>query len=468
MSTETVPEEGDGGPRAPAEVPAAQASEASPERTPAGEAQARAEDEAADIARPVNTGERMTVIDTLRGFALGGVFLSNLYVWQSGRIFLSMERMKELMAVPLNIVIGTVLGFTLFGRAMTVFTFLFGLGFAIQMERAAARGDTTGRVYARRLGLMFLIGVTHLLLLWYGDILHLYAMVGLLLLLLRRLPDRAVLVLGLVLVIGGELGGRYLPTFVPRLWHSKEELEAIAALERAHNMAWRAEAFAGFTSGAYLDVVRANVMTWWETFFSLRHLGGNLAVLGKFLIGAYFGRRRLFREVPAHRTLFRRMVGYGLLVGLIGGAVNALTRLPSMQTRLGPDSLLMQIVSPVTSEMATLGMASFYIGGVTLLYQHAPWRKVLSVVAPAGQMALTNYLSQSAFSLVIFTGVGFGLLGQLNPLGCVVLVAVLFTLQVAFSHVWLAFFRFGPAEWVWRSLTYGKAQPMRKPRGAAT
>jgi uncharacterized protein len=102
-----------------------------------------------------------------------------------------------------------------------------------------------------------------------------------------------------------------------------------------------------------------------------------------------------------------------------------------------------------------------YVAAFALLFQRERWREVLGVLAPVGRMALTNYLMQSVVSLCLYDGWGLGLIGRLPPSRCVALTLAVFALQVLWSRAWLARFRFGPAEWLWRSLTYGRAQPMR-------
>jgi uncharacterized protein len=113
-------------------------------------------------------------------------------------------------------------------------------------------------------------------------------------------------------------------------------------------------------------------------------------------------------------------------------------------------------------QLGEVGLAAFYLTGFTFLFQRSTWQRVLSVLAPVGRMALTNYLSQTVISLFIFYGYGLGLIGTLGPKTIVALPIGIFVLQIGVSHLWLSRFRFGPVEWVWRSLTYGKAQPMRR------
>jgi uncharacterized protein len=120
------------------------------------------------------------------------------------------------------------------------------------------------------------------------------------------------------------------------------------------------------------------------------------------------------------------------------------------------------VQSTILWHVGVLGLAAFYVAGLALLFQRPRARRFLSVLAPAGRMALTNYLSQTVISQFVYYGYGLNLIGKLGPASCLLLMFSLFWVQVLVSHLWLARFRFGPAEWVWRSLTYGKPQPMRR------
>jgi len=414
-------------------------------------------------ARPVGVDERLVLLDVLRGFALGGVFLSNLHVWFSGRIFLPPESMKEAMEGPLNVVTGFVFNFFVFGKFITIFSFLFGLGFALQTGRAEERGAPGGRLYARRLSVMLLLGVAHAVALWYGDILHVYALFGFTLLLFGRLSGRAILATGLVLALLVSPAVGILVEFLPRLGSSPE---AVAAADQAHAEGWsafQARAVASLTSDSYLALVRANVDINERMFLRPAIIGSHVGILGRFLIGAYVGRRRLLHDVAQHRRLFRRLLGWGLVAGVIGSGVKvALRFLAVAGGRIKPDGMLNQLVHRISDEIGALGFAAFYVAAIALLFQRERWRRALSLFAPAGQMALTNYLSQSVLGVLIFCGVGLGLMDKVpGPLNFAI-VFVLFSVQIVWSHLWLARFRFGPAEWLWRSLTYGKAQPMRR------
>jgi uncharacterized protein len=416
-------------------------------------------------AHPLEASERLQLLDVLRGFALGGVFVSNVFVWFSGLVFFPKEKSEALMASPVEAAVS--LGFTFFisGKFVTLFSFLFGLGFAVQMLRAEARGASVVPIYLRRLGAMLLIGLSHLALLWYGDILTMYSLVGFLLLLFRKRSDRALLVTAGVLLVLMPVGVPLLQKYVPLLFGSREAAEAAARAVAEKGKALRAEVLAIFTHGSWADAVGANVRFYASRFLGL-HLVANVSVLlSRFLLGLVAGRRKLFHDVEGNRKLFLRLLGWGLALGVLGNGGAVAVRLLRLHG-LVEEKATWMLFMPWVNELGYLGFAAAYLAGISLLFQRPAWRRVLMVLAPAGQMALTNYLSQTVLALLLFYGYGLGLIGTTSRLVSLALPLGLFCVQVAVSHVWMARFRFGPAEWVWRSLTYGRPQPMRRSHAA--
>jgi uncharacterized protein len=449
------------------DAPAAEPLPAEPPRAEPVAEPVATEETAKGETRPVDLTERVALLDVLRGFALGGVFVSNMFVWQSGRIFLPFEQIKAAMAASrLDMITGVVANAFVAGKFITIFSILFGLGFSVQLGRADARGTHGGKLHARRMAAMFLLGVTHLLAVWYGDILSLYAVVGIFLLLFYRRRDRTILVWALVLAFVVPTLWRLGESYIPRLLHSKEELEAAMKLRMQQGNEFGAKASADIASGSYLALVRANWASQRHFFLQWHLIGFHFGLLGNFLLGFWLGRRRVFQDVPAFRRLFRHLLGWGIAFGLLGNGFRRVVGYLFMTNRLTPGNQLVEIVSPFADVLGTYGFAAAYVAAIALLFQRPGWRRVLSVLAPAGQMALTNYLLQSVLGLIVFSGLGFGLLGKVRAFWCFTIPMGLFVLEIAWSHVWLRYFRFGPAEWVWRSLTYGKAQPMRLRKGA--
>ncbi|MFE8603620.1 DUF418 domain-containing protein [Archangium violaceum] len=415
-------------------------------------------------ARPVDAGERLEVLDVLRGFALGGVFVSNVYVWMSGWVLMPRPAVQALTATWVDQAASELFQFFVNGRFMPIFSFLFGLGFCVQLTRAEKRGTSVVPVYRRRLMVMYLLGLVHLYGAWYGDVLNMYAMAGLLLLLFRERKDRTLLIWAGVLMFGPMLVGQVLMRFGTLLLHGPEAHAAAreAAKAAATGMAeTKAGIFEGLSSGGYLRWLRANAEAYFLLFFSpmmLTHIG---TTVGRFALGLWVGRKGLFHDVEKHRATLKRLWGWGLGVGLVGSGVGVVTGMLMKKKLLDFQEPWTLVLTPVR-ELGAVGLATFYVTSLALLFQRERWRKVLKLLAPAGRMAVTNYMSQSVLGVLVFSGVGLGLMGKTGPAVTIALTMGLFCVQVAWSHWWLARYRFGPVEWVWRSLTYGKAQPMKR------
>jgi uncharacterized protein len=419
-------------------------------------------------ARPIDASERLALLDVLRGFALCGVFVSNVTMWFSGRAYMTRPQMEAAMASAtwLDTTLMYSTGILVSGKFITIFSFLFGLGFSVQMIRAEARGAAIAPLYMRRLCVMLLIGCAHLFGLWLGDILTTYATLGFALLLFRKRADKTLLIWATVLVFAVPLAMAGIPKLIPLLTGGGGESAADAAkaaMERSNQA--RAEVMEAFSHGTYLEMVRGNARYYFGQFIQ-GMLPVLFALLGRFLLGFMAGRRRLFHDAPQHLDFFRTLFKWSLLFGGIGSAANFAVGYMMRQKMIDPQAPWLIAMMPVR-QLNELGLASVYISGLVLLFQRETWQRRLRVLAPVGRMALTNYLSQTVISLFVYYGFGLGLMGKTSPAVTLGLTLAIFCVQVAFSHWWLARFRFGPAEWVWRSLTYGKAQPMRQPAAPA-
>jgi uncharacterized protein len=399
---------------------------------------------------PVGAGERSALLDSLRGWALFGILIANMVVF-TGFIFLPDEVRGQLPLAEFDDVVELLVEWLVVGKFYALFSLLFGIGFAIQIGRLEQRGEGAGR-YLRRLGILFLIGLAHLLLLWIGDILALYALMGGFLLLFRRLGDRALL---------WAAAGLWA---VPILWSAAIHFTGFAPHDPIFGAAFAALAAGGF------DLSRGPIGLY-QSADILMHLKAHPAemliriadllyqmrftkVLGMFMIGLWVGRQAIHLQPAAHLLLLRRVARIGIGLGLPLSLVKAVLFMwPN-------DSPAIQFAGEVFYCLGTPTLALGYAAGFTLLWLGAR-RHLVESAAPAGRMALTNYLMQTVLQSAIFYGWGLGLIGRLGLLIIVPLSIALFALQIAYSRWWLARFRFGPVEWLWRSATYGKAQPMR-------
>ncbi len=413
----------------------------------------------ADRMAPTGASERHHILDALRGWALAGVLAANMMVF-IGFGYASEPERAAALGSHFDDIAELLFEWLVVGKFYSLFSLLFGIGFAMQLSRLQARGEGMAR-YVRRLVVLFLFGIAHLFLLWLGDILALYALMGGVLLLFRRASDRALLRWAAALWM------------VPVAWAALIHFADINLAGIFYYLAFQGFAANGldqnispatWLNGAdYLTQLRNHPN---EVFLRIGDLVYQMRpakVLAMFLIGLWIGRRGLFAATPETRPLLVRTVKLGLGIGLPLALVRAVLHMTAGEnhTLRFLEEALYCVSTPVTA----LG----YAAGFTLLWGGGGSR-LLAWPAPAGRMALTNYLSQTLIQTLLFTGAGLALGNVFGLTFVLPFAAAIFAVQVAFSGWWLTRFRFGPAEWLWRSLTYGRAQPMRlaRPGGIAT
>jgi uncharacterized protein len=405
-------------------------------------------------ATPVPPAERVELLDALRGFALLGILVINLAAF-SGWPFISAAHQAALPTAAVDHQVHFLSTLLVEGKFYSLFSLLFGIGFAVQMLRAQERGIDFAPRFRRRLWVLLGIGMVHLCFFWYGDILVLYALLGFLLIPVRRFGDRPLLIAAAALILAPIavhtailLSGGVLPG---------APLRDLARTVDAH-FGFEAEDFPSLLGRiGWVEFFQLNLAGPLYRFATFLDTSRALKVFGMFLIGFVAARRAIFRDVAAHRALLRRVLAWGLALGL---AVNVAWAWITLV--VSPRSLSW----PALAETAgyALGVAPLalaYAAAFALLWQRPRWRRHLQRLAPAGRMALTNYLVQTAFGIGLFYGVGLGLTGKLGPTFVVPLAVVVFVTQVRISALWLRHCRYGPAEWLWRSLTYARRQPMR-------
>lgn len=395
----------------------------------------------ASLESPVAPKERYTVVDALRGFALAGVLLVNLE-YLTVYALLPASRQAALPTAAFDTVAVAVTELLVNIKFITLFSLLFGLGFALQIERARARGAGGIARYARRLVVLAAIGAVHGFFVWWGDILLTYAVVGLLMLAFVRLPDRVLVPLGIVSAVA--LPSLLKPWMHPLLSAMPGQAEVSAASVEA------------FTSTSWARTLHGNLMfSGWERVSSLALVS---FVLGRFLLGLWAGRRGLLQRPLEHLPLLRRLCLWGFSIGVAAWLLSRAgtashTTLPALHG--GARLLVLRLLEGI----AALALGIGYAAGFVLLYQRPAWQRRLRVLAPVGRMALTHYLSQSVFGVMLFYGIGLGLGPRWGMPGVLGACALIFGMQVLWSHLWLARFRYGPLEWLWRWITYGGPPP---------
>lgn len=398
---------------------------------------------------PVASAERVASLDVLRGLALLGILIANMMHFaqplevsglRSGLWFGTMDRIADWISVLL-----------VDGKFYPLFSILFGLGFSLQMDRAAARGIDHGAVHRRRLFILMGIGLAHAVLVWDGDVLFPYAVCGFALPLFRNTKPRTTLVWSAGLIVLPALLFLFLGLVLAAFWDS-------AALSEIEDAGERQELMRAFVTGGYADAVSHRLRE--LVFSTFTTMSYTPVFLGLFLIGMLAGRKGIITKVGEHRGALARILVVCGAVGLAGNFFGAWAMIGgSARENIG----LLLIGTAIISLFGPV-LTAAYIAGIVLLIDRWPASTFLPPVAAVGRMALTNYLGQSLVATTLFYGYGFGLGHNVGRLGTVGIALLIFAAQVAFSVVWLRFFRHGPMEWLWRSLTYGKRQPMKRER----
>jgi len=409
-------------------------------------------------AAPLPPAERVELLDALRGFALLGILVMNLLAF-SGYYELKMAgNLATLPTYAADRIVHLMLAAFAEGKFYSLFSLLFGIGFAVQMLRAEQRGDDFVARYRRRLALLVAIGMVHLCVIWAGDILVLYALLGFLLLPLRRYGDRSLLIGAAALIAAPVL----LRAVVIASGGALDPGAPVLALgERVDSALFGPGAGTPFISfvapGGWLELAKYNLGGPIWRFGEILEEGRAFKVLGMFLVGFVAARRALYSDLEGNRRLLRRVLIAGLALGLPGSLLFA-------WLSVGVEVEFLSALGLAETAAYAVGIAPLalaYAAGFALLWTRPAWRRVLRLPAPAGRMALSNYLSQSLVGIGLFYGVGLGLGGQVGPTLIVPLALLAFAVQVQLSMLWLRRYRYGPAEWLWRSLTYGERQPMR-------
>lgn len=412
-------------------------------------------------AGPITAHERLLTIDVLRGFAILGILWVNMQYFSAPLQLTMMD--VEWWPSPIDKVATGLIHALAEGKFYMLFSLLFGIGMAIQMQRVEARGGRFVRLYVRRLLVLLAIGLLHAHLLWYGDILTLYALLGFSLLLFRKLQQRTLLILAVIFYLPSWLVITALVTLLElgrQFPEARAEIDASFAQQAKQVLAMAQRSAEAYGSGTLAEIfaqrlVDLNAMILPTLFIAP-------IVLAAFLTGLYVARRGIFQDPAAHERLLRRLVYWGLPIGLVcnvGYAVGVMIDgRASMTATFGLAHTLHTIGAP----LLTLGYAAWIVRAM----QTDRWRQRLSPVGAVGRMALTNYLLQTVVCTTIFYSYGLGLFNQVGPAAGLGLTVLIFAAQIPASVWWLSRFRFGPVEWLWRTLTYGRWQPML--RGAAT
>lgn len=405
---------------------------------------------------PVLLKDRVDILDILRGFALIGVMIDNLFGF-TGWGYATMESRQALSTWPADGVLGALENVLIAGKFYSLFSLLFGVGFSIILVRNQQKGINALPIFYRRLFILMLFGAFHLFFVWEGDILFLYALIGLFLPLFKKLSDRNLLILALVLILSpilidlfsvltGIVPGKGLEDYGMRI-----DKRTGVPLEKENYSKYL------FNEGSgWREWRNWQASGWTYRFSSLLHTSRIPKVLAMFLLGFYVGRKMMYIHLQDHIWLMRKLRFWGLLVGIPSGIGSFYFEFfqPAVPNPIGLAHSVFYALSVVPLSLA-------YTCTICLHWLKKNPGTVLKYLAPVGRMALTNYFMQTFIGIFLYYGVGLRWGGDIGPSLFIPIGLVVYLIQILYSNLWFRYFQYGPLEWIWRQLTYGKRLPMR-------
>jgi uncharacterized protein len=400
---------------------------------------------------PVAAAERVELIDIIRGMALFGILAANIrgFAGPARTYFMPHLFWPELHDRFAQAFVDAFIQ----GKFITIFATLFGVGFGVQVERALARGGKFNWTWTRRCLVLLLFGLVHGLAIWFGDILLVYALIGLMLLAFKRRQDKTLIVWAVILFL------------IPLLFMTTAFLAAQFGADMPTTAAELQQQDALFSDGSWSEIQQQRskdvVQNNWGYFFMMFW-----QILAMFLGGVLLWRKGFFRPSPESLPKYRKVMWISLGFGIAGNVAATVLRWifdppPMPTTAVAYGAILLQW-------FAVPALSLGYICAVVLLFHDERWRARIRPFGAVGRTAFTNYVLQSVIGTLIFYSYGLGFFGDVGPAALLPLTFVIFAIQVLLSGWWLERYRFGPLEWVWRKLTYRGKLPMRRDAIAAS
>jgi uncharacterized protein len=402
--------------------------------------------------QPTLAKDRIQSLDILRGIAILGILIMNIQsLAMPGATYLNPTAYGDLEGINYWVwILSHVFADMKF---MAIFSILFGAGVVLVTQKAEDRVGKSAGLHYKRTFWLLIIGLIHAYVIWYGDILVAYALCALLVFFFRKLSPRKLLIIGLLTIL--------VHTLIYLFFGFSIAFMPAEALEEMRNEFWNPtaegiqneiSAITGSLSEQITHNAEGAIPMHTSVFLMLFFWrAGGLMLVGMALYK--------WGVLSAERTsaFYKKGLLLGLLLGLPIIIWGVYTNFES-----GWSLEFSTFIGSQFNYIGSLGVSFAYICGIMLFSKSDSFKKLKERFAAVGQMALTNYISQSLFGVFIFFGIGLGLFGQVERYQQILIVLVIWLIQLAWSKAWLDRHKFGPLEWLWRSLTYMKKQPMRK------
>lgn len=384
--------------------------------------------------------KRLIELDVIRGFALFGILVVNMAYFSSPALYTGTKRYQEsdLMNHATQLFIHLFFEF----KFISIFSFLFGLGFAIFIHRMKKRERSPKYYYRRRIQFLLMIGLIHLLFIWYGDILVVYALLALVLPYFVHKKATVVLKWACWCLM--------LPPLLLSIVYIFSVVQP-TVLQSAglliHNDHLVYQSMTHYKEGTFIAILGqrfTDIFTIYKAYLIMAPM-----IFGLFLLGMYVWKKGIIQNITGHINCLKRICQFSLVIGFPAALVSVWAGM-NVEEILSP----YYFIQYTTHFISGPALAVFYMSLLMLLFQRKVWQSVLRRLQPVGKMALTNYLLQSLICTTLFYSYGFGFYSSITVLNGFSLSIVIFTVQLLFSHLWLKRYSFGPLEWLWRKYTY--------------
>ena len=404
---------------------------------------------------PTSEQQRLGILDSLRGFAILGIFCINMVVvgWhtttEASEKIIWFGKLEDVVVMLLDTLVE--------GKFYSIFSLLFGIGFGMYLNRQSVSTIEMLPIFKRRLRALLWIGIAHSLLLWIGDILFLYAWLGFVLVYFRHKSDKWLLKAALICLL------------LPVLFYPLRFIHPYVSLGTPiYAISLLVGPLLGYENIMELNFIEAQLSTSWSDFFKMNILGfifrqGDLfdqlrpfKVFAMFLLGYWASRQQWHQNPSLFIKKFKSWIPIALPIFILVNFGMAYIKWDKYYEGHWTGWL-----KTLFYAIGVVPLSLCYVYLFSKAYQM--WHiKIFDYFSKVGRMALSNYIFHSVVYLVLMRGVFLGLLGKLSPVACLMVVGLVFPLQILFSSWWLSRFRFGPLEWLWRSLTYRRLQPLKK------
>ncbi|MFP7292018.1 DUF418 domain-containing protein [Bacillus safensis] len=378
--------------------------------------------------QPMSLRERVHFLDIVRGFALMGIILVNYFLIVDSAKGFDMQS---------NDVFHNVVNWFASGKFITLFSFLFGVGFMIFMDRAAQKVDSPNKLFARRLTILLGFGLLHLTFVWIGDILAYYAVAGFLLLFFYKRTAKTILYWLITLFVIQLL----IPIFTMLLNTVSSRSSGKPDFADFELISHNSLTYLASIGDRWTDIVTmasGSFSTVYSMFFM-------------FLLGVYFVKMEFFKNMEAKKAIWNR-------IWVIFAIAFLITQGSTIIAAVNPfENTLWVNIATALEQNGGLTGSMFYMSTLAMLFLHVPQlRGALMVFTKVGRMSLTCYLLHSIIGTMLFLKYGAGLADHLQPAGTFMIGLGVYVFLVLFSTLWLKRFKYGPMEFIWRQLTYGK------------